>query len=67
VIGGLSVPDWVTLTPSLPKTNSGKIMRRLLRKIATNPENHGDLGDLSALADKSLVNTLIQQVIKDKK
>ena len=57
VIGPIASPDHIQITPSLPKTRSGKIMRRILRKIAEN--NFGDLGDTSTLADPSVVDDLI--------
>jgi acetyl-CoA synthetase len=57
-IGGIAVPDHVHLTPALPKTRSGKIMRRILRKIAEN--EFGALGDTSTLADPSVVDALIE-------
>ena len=57
-IGGLAVPDFIHLTLALPKTRSGKIMRRILRKIA---ENEVDaLGDTSTLLDPAVVDSLIQ-------
>ena len=56
-IGGLAVPEFVHCAPGLPKTRSGKIMRRILRKIA---ENEVDaLGDTSTLLDPSVVEALI--------
>ncbi len=57
-IGGIAVPDCLHLTPALPKTRSGKIMRRILRKIAEN--DFGALGDTSTLADPSVVDALIE-------
>ena len=57
VIGPIATPDHIQITPSLPKTRSGKIMRRILRKIAEN--NFGDLGDTSTLADPTVVDDLI--------
>ena len=57
-IGGIAVPDHIHLTPALPKTRSGKIMRRILRKIAEN--EHTTLGDTSTLADPSVVDALIE-------
>jgi acetyl-CoA synthetase len=57
-IGGIAVPDHIHLTPALPKTRSGKIMRRILRKIAEN--EHATLGDTSTLADPSVVDALIE-------
>mmetsp|Transcript_25670 Transcript_25670/g.61840 ORF Transcript_25670/g.61840 Transcript_25670/m.61840 type:complete len:693 (-) Transcript_25670:373-2451(-) len=56
-IGGFARPDYVLATPSLPKTRSGKIMRRLLRKIATRDTN---LGDTSTLADPKVVDLLVE-------
>ncbi|MEE4212211.1 MAG: acetate--CoA ligase, partial [Parvularcula sp.] len=57
-IGPVATPDRVQLAPGLPKTRSGKIMRRVLRKIA---EGHPDqLGDTSTLADPSVVDSLIE-------
>tara|TARA_Y100000768_G_C23987005_1_gene689537 strand:+ start:232 stop:2187 length:1956 start_codon:yes stop_codon:yes gene_type:complete len=57
VIGPIATPDHIQITPSLPKTRSGKIMRRILRKIAEN--NFSDLGDTSTLADPTVVDVLI--------
>lgn len=56
-IGPLATPDLIQISPSLPKTRSGKIMRRILRKIAAN--EHDALGDISTLADPSVVEDLI--------
>ena len=56
-IGPIATPDHLHFTPGLPKTRSGKIMRRILRKIAEN--DYGNLGDTSTLADPSLVDGLI--------
>jgi acetyl-CoA synthetase len=56
-IGPIASPDHIHFTPGLPKTRSGKIMRRILRKIAEN--DFGLLGDTSTLADPSLVDGLI--------
>lgn len=56
-IGGLAVPDYVHLTPGLPKTRSGKIMRRILRKIAENEID--SLGDVTTLLDPQVVAQLI--------
>ncbi|MGB2079222.1 MAG: acetate--CoA ligase [Vibrio sp.] len=58
-IGAIAVPDILHWTDSLPKTRSGKIMRRILRKIATG--DTGNLGDTSTLADPSVVETLIEE------
>ncbi len=57
-IGPIATPDHLHLTPALPKTRSGKIMRRILRKIAEN--DYGSLGDTSTLADPSVVDSLIE-------
>ncbi|MBV1871061.1 MAG: acetate--CoA ligase [Gammaproteobacteria bacterium] len=56
-IGSIAKPDTIQWAPSLPKTRSGKIMRRILRKIAANDLEN--LGDTSTLADPSVVNDLI--------
>jgi acetyl-CoA synthetase len=52
------VPDLIQFAPGLPKTRSGKIMRRILRKIAEN--DYGALGDTTTLADPSVVTDLIE-------
>ncbi|MBK9586477.1 MAG: acetate--CoA ligase [Alphaproteobacteria bacterium] len=57
VIGPIATPDIILLTDGLPKTRSGKIMRRILRKIAAN--EFENLGDTSTLADPSVVDSLI--------
>jgi acetyl-CoA synthetase len=57
-ISPIATPDLIQFTPGLPKTRSGKIMRRILRKIAEN--DFGSLGDTSTLADPSLVDGLIE-------
>jgi acetyl-CoA synthetase len=57
-IGAIAKPDVIHWTPSLPKTRSGKIMRRILRKVAANELE--DLGDTSTLADPSVVDDLIE-------
>jgi acetyl-CoA synthetase len=56
-IGPLATPDLIHFTPGLPKTRSGKIMRRILRKIAAN--EHDQLGDTTTLADPSVVQSLV--------
>ncbi len=56
-IGPIASPDLIQWAPGLPKTRSGKIMRRILRKIAEN--DYGALGDTSTLADPSVVDELI--------
>jgi acetyl-CoA synthetase len=56
-IGAFAQPDFIQNAPALPKTRSGKIMRRILRKIARGDR---DLGDISTLADESIVDLLFQ-------
>lgn len=58
-IGAIATPDIMHWTDALPKTRSGKIMRRILRKIATG--DTGNLGDTSTLADPSVVDTLMSE------
>ena len=58
-IGPLATPDKIQFAPGLPKTRSGKIMRRILRKIAE--DDFGALGDTSTLADPSVVDDLVAQ------
>ena len=58
-IGPIATPDALQWAPALPKTRSGKIMRRILRKIAA--DEHGQLGDISTLADPSVVADLIEE------
>jgi len=57
-IGPIATPDLIQFAPGLPKTRSGKIMRRILRKIATN--EHDQLGDTSTLADPTVVESLVE-------
>ena len=57
-IGPIARPDLLQWAPGLPKTRSGKIMRRILRKIAA--DNFSELGDTSTLADPSVVEDLIE-------
>ncbi|MBS7696932.1 MULTISPECIES: acetate--CoA ligase [unclassified Chelatococcus] len=56
-IGPIATPDLIQFAPGLPKTRSGKIMRRILRKIAE--DEHGSLGDTSTLADPGVVDDLV--------
>jgi acetyl-CoA synthetase len=58
-ISPIATPDYIQWAPGLPKTRSGKIMRRILRKIAAN--EHEQLGDISTLADPSVVASLIEE------
>ncbi|MEM7059175.1 MAG: acetyl-coenzyme A synthetase, partial [Pseudomonadota bacterium] len=57
-IGPIASPDLIQWAPGLPKTRSGKIMRRILRKIAEN--DYGSLGDTSTLAEPAVVDDLIE-------
>ena len=57
-IGAIAVPEAVQFAPALPKTRSGKIMRRILRKIAE--KDTGNLGDITTLADPTVVEALIK-------
>jgi acetyl-CoA synthetase len=57
-IGPIASPDLIQFAPSLPKTRSGKIMRRILRKIAE--DEYGNLGDTSTLADPAVVDDLVK-------
>ena len=58
IVGAHCYPDIIQFSPGLPKTRSGKIMRRILRKIAANdPDN---LGDTTTLADPSVVASLVE-------
>ncbi|HEY5131790.1 MAG TPA: acetyl-coenzyme A synthetase, partial [Bradyrhizobium sp.] len=56
-IGPIASPDLIQFSPSLPKTRSGKIMRRILRKIAE--DEYGNLGDTSTLAEPAVVDDLV--------
>jgi acetyl-CoA synthetase len=58
-IGPIATPDIIQFTPALPKTRSGKIMRRILRKVAAN--EYDSLGDTSTLADPGVVDDLIEK------
>ena len=57
-IGPIASPDLIQFAPGLPKTRSGKIMRRILRKIAE--DESGNLGDTSTLADPAVVDDLVK-------
>ncbi len=57
-IGPIATPDLIQFSPGLPKTRSGKIMRRILRKIAAN--EHDQLGDTTTLADPTVVDSLVE-------
>jgi acetyl-CoA synthetase len=56
-IGPIATPDFIQWAPGLPKTRSGKIMRRILRKVAEN--DYANLGDTSTLAEPAVVQDLI--------
>jgi acetyl-CoA synthetase len=58
-IGPIAAPDKIQFAPALPKTRSGKIMRRILRKIAENATDQ--IGDTTTLADPSVVETLVKE------
>jgi acetyl-CoA synthetase len=57
-IGPIAAPDKIQFAPGLPKTRSGKIMRRILRKIAENQSEQ--IGDVSTLADPGVVDSLVK-------
>ena len=57
-IGPIATPDFIQFSPGLPKTRSGKIMRRILRKIAEN--KYDQLGDITTLADPTVVESLVE-------
>lgn len=59
-IGAIATPDLIVITPGLPKTRSGKIMRRVLRKIVAGESDQ--LGDTTTLADPSVVDFLVRRV-----
>ncbi len=61
-IGPIATPDVIQFAPGLPKTRSGKIMRRILRKIAA--DEYQQLGDTSTLADPSVVELLVQEHLR---
>jgi acetyl-CoA synthetase len=63
-IGAIAAPDHIQFAPGLPKTRSGKIMRRILRKIAE--DEHGNLGDTSTLADPTVVSDLVDNRLNRK-
>ena len=57
IIGAFGAPDYIQFAPGLPKTRSGKIMRRILRKVAEN--DYQNLGDITTLADPSVVSDIV--------
>ena len=58
VIGPIATPDRIQIVPGLPKTRSGKIMRRILRKIAAG--EYDELGDVTTLADPAVVDQIVE-------
>jgi acetyl-CoA synthetase len=58
LIGPIATPEKIQFADSLPKTRSGKIMRRILKKVAANEIN--DLGDTTTLADPSVVDDIVK-------
>ena len=63
VIGAIAKPEKIQFVPELPKTRSGKIVRRILRKIASNQTE--DLGDISTLENDDIVKKIIDKAILD--
>jgi acetyl-CoA synthetase len=61
-IGPIATPDAIQFAPGLPKTRSGKIMRRILRKIAE--DDVANLGDVTTLADPSVVDDLVANRVR---
>ena len=59
-IGPIATPEFIQFSDGLPKTRSGKIMRRILRKIAAGMHEEHDFGDTSTLADPGVVDTLVK-------
>ena len=64
MVGPIASPDLIQWAPGLPKTRSGKIMRRILRKIAADESNQ--LGDVSTLADPAVVDDLVKSRLNKK-
>lgn len=62
IVGSFATPDYIIPAPALPTTRSGKIMRRLLRKIISQETTPAQLGDTSTLKDPSVVQSLIVTV-----
>ena len=59
-IGPIATPDHIQIVPDLPKTRSGKIMRRILRKVAAGERDMSALGDVTTLADPSVVDKIVE-------
>jgi acetyl-CoA synthetase len=64
-IGPIATPDHIHFVPELPKTRSGKIMRRILRKVAAGERELSEMGDTTTLLDPSIVQTIIDTAPKD--
>ena len=64
-ISGFAVPEFIQVTGGLPKTRSGKIMRRILRKVAAGDTE--DLGDISTLAEPGVVQIIVENHLRLKK
>ena len=62
IVGAFATPDFIIPAPDLPKTRSGKIMRRILRKIISQETTDAQLGDISTLKDPTVVASLITTV-----
>jgi acetyl-CoA synthetase len=58
-IGPIATPDHIQIVPDLPKTRSGKIMRRILRKVAAGERSISEMGDTTTLLDPGVVDTII--------
>jgi len=59
-IGPIATPDFIQLVPDLPKTRSGKIMRRILRKVAAGERDMSQFGDTTTLADPTVVEKIVE-------
>jgi len=62
-LGPFAAPDFIQVVPGLPKTRSGKIMRRVLKKIAKGDTDPSELGDLSTLADPIIVDVIVRGAV----
>ena len=62
MIGAWATPDIVVVVDGLPKTRSGKIMRRILRKIAEGERNTANFGDITTLADPAVLGSIMDAV-----
>jgi acetyl-CoA synthetase len=66
-IGPIATPEMMQWADALPKTRSGKIMRRILKKVAAGDFDKGSMGDTSTLADPSVVDVVIEEAKTIKK